>query len=230
MRPGLDMRVKQKDWGNAARSASNLSELELTLGEVSGALSDAERSVTYADRSGDADWSRNARVAHADALHQSGRVSEAESLFREAEQMQAESTPANPLLPGIAGFRYCDLLLAAPSAPRGGWFTRSREEDLSVLAPSRETLDALQEVSARATQTLKWAEQNNVALLDIALDHLTLSRAALYESLLSGSAISHSASPLSAQSSEIEAAVSGLRRAGQAVCDRPMKVDTGNRI
>ena len=48
------MRVKQEDWNEAAISASNLSELELTLGEVAGAVGDAEQSVTYADRSGDA--------------------------------------------------------------------------------------------------------------------------------------------------------------------------------
>ncbi|MFN8000998.1 MAG: hypothetical protein U0X75_08300 [Acidobacteriota bacterium] len=45
-------------------------------------------------------------------------------------------------------------------------------------------------------------------LLDIALDHLTLGRAALYAALLEASAISN---PHPA----IEAAVSGLRRAGQ---------------
>ena len=54
MRAGLEMRIKQEDWKSAAISASNLSELELTLGEVAGAVGDAEQSVTYADRSGDA--------------------------------------------------------------------------------------------------------------------------------------------------------------------------------
>jgi len=34
--------------------ANNLSELELTLGEVVAAVKDAEQSMTYADRSGDA--------------------------------------------------------------------------------------------------------------------------------------------------------------------------------
>ena len=54
MHAALAMRIDQENWIEAAKGANNLSELELTLGGVSGALSDAERSVSYADRSGDA--------------------------------------------------------------------------------------------------------------------------------------------------------------------------------
>ena len=49
-----NQRRGRSQWKNAAVCASNLSELELTLGEVAGAMGDAEQSVTYADRSGDA--------------------------------------------------------------------------------------------------------------------------------------------------------------------------------
>jgi hypothetical protein len=48
-------------------TASNLSELELTLGEVGGAVGDAEQSVTYAGRSGDAFQRESKRTTHADA-------------------------------------------------------------------------------------------------------------------------------------------------------------------
>jgi hypothetical protein len=58
----------------------------------------------------------------------------------------------------------------------------------------------------RAKQSREIARGNDW-LLDVALDCLTLSRAALYESQLSGNNIPD-------QSSEIEAAVSGVRRAG----------------
>jgi len=54
IRAVTEMTARLGEWENAARDDSNLSELELTLGEVSGALSDAERSGTFADRSGDA--------------------------------------------------------------------------------------------------------------------------------------------------------------------------------
>lgn len=101
------------------RSASNLSELELTLGEVAGTVGDAEQSVTYADRSGDAEWRCFSRTTHADALLQAGRRAEAETRFREAEQMQQERQPDYPLLYSQQGFIYCDLLLAAPE--RAAW-------------------------------------------------------------------------------------------------------------
>ena len=96
MRAGMEMRIKQEDWKNAATVASNLSELELTLGEVAGAVGDAEQSVSHADRSGDAFQRMANRTTHADALHQAGRRAEAEARFREAEQMQAERQPALP--------------------------------------------------------------------------------------------------------------------------------------
>ncbi|MGH8575192.1 MAG: hypothetical protein ACREX8_21870, partial [Gammaproteobacteria bacterium] len=98
MRAGLEMGVKQEDWRNVAQGASNLSELELTLGEVAGAVGDAEQSVSHADRSGDAFWKMGACTTHADALHQASRRPEADARFREAERMQAERQPAYPLL------------------------------------------------------------------------------------------------------------------------------------
>jgi hypothetical protein len=61
-RVGLEMRVKQESWNDAAISASNLSQLELSRGEVALAVAAAEQAVTYAERS------RNAfqRVARRD--------------------------------------------------------------------------------------------------------------------------------------------------------------------
>lgn len=53
------------------------------------------------------------------------------------------------------------------------------------------------------TQTLEWVEQVDAPLLTVAVDHLTLGRAALY------------AGDLPTAATQIEAAVSGLRAAGQ---------------
>ncbi len=106
--------VRLGQYDRAAVGTSNLSELELTLGVVAGAVGDAEQSVTYADRSGDAFERMSDRTTHADALHQAGRRAEAETRFREAEQMQAEDQPDYPLLYSARGFKYCDLLLTAP--------------------------------------------------------------------------------------------------------------------
>ena len=102
---------------------------------MAGGVGDAEQSVTYADRSGDA-FTRETNTARlADALHQAGRRAEAEMRFREAEQMQAERQPAYPLLYSLRGFRYCDLLLAAPERAAWGAHAPSR----AVSGPSPET-------------------------------------------------------------------------------------------
>jgi hypothetical protein len=206
--------VRQENWAEGARRASNLSELELTLGEVAAAVKDAEQSVTYADRSGDAFIRMGVRAVHADALHQAGRRAEAEARFREAEQMQTKRQPHYPLLYSLQGFQYCDLLLA--EAERAASKAQGEVKQEASLAKCRA-------VSERAAQTLKWAERNNVALLDIALQHLTLGRAALYAEILESRSHRGESGPpppaaqpgLACAASETDHAVSGLRRAGQ---------------
>ena len=177
--------------------------LELTLGEMAAAVAGAAQSVTHADRSGDAFQQMSKRTTHADALHQAGRWAEAAALFREAERMQAERQPDYPLLYSLGSFRYCDLLLA--DAERAAWRT-------VLPAPAgrkvggEDLVEICRAVSQRAARTLKIAEHNRW-LLDIALDHLSLGRAALYEAVLTAADVRR-AQP------DIEQAVAGLRRAG----------------
>jgi len=220
MRAGLEMRIKQEVWKSAAIIASNLSELELTLGEVAGAVEDAEQSVTYADRSGDAFQPMVARTTHADALHQMGRRGEAEARFREAEQMQAERQSDYPLLYSIQGVQYCDLLLAEAEREAGKGEGELKNEEWLALCRA---------VAERATQTLKWAERNDISLLDIAFDHLTIARAVFYAAILESrigqrESVQTSSPPstpkagqrgFSSAARELDHAVSGLRRAGQ---------------
>jgi tetratricopeptide (TPR) repeat protein len=210
MRAGLAMHVKAERWLNAAIPANNLSQLELTLGEVAGAVGDAEQSVIYADRSGDARELLGDITAHADALHQAGRRAEAETRFREAEQMQKDEQPNYPLLYSVTGFRYCELLLAAPE--RAAW-----QQILSLNSQPSTINSAVSDcraVSQRAAQTLDWSVNIfNFGILSIALEHLTLGRAALYEAILKNSDLRLLTSDLS----HIDAAVDGLRRAGQQV-------------
>jgi tetratricopeptide (TPR) repeat protein len=221
----------------AAIRASNLSELELTLGELAGAVEDAEQSVTYADRSRNAGMRLIMRATHADALHQAGRRAESERRLREAEQIQAECQPDYPLLYSLRGFQYCDLLLAA--SERAAWqlvvagvwdpgrleFRKLQALSLSA-APT--TLDGntdhsktgvadpgynetCRAVYERATKTLKYYQHGNWAsVLEIALDHLTLVRAALYAAILKGSEFRLTTS----NPSHIAPAVAALRRAG----------------
>jgi tetratricopeptide (TPR) repeat protein len=152
MKACLELGVKQKDWKASAMRASNLSELKLTLGEVTEAVEYGRQSVDFADRSGDAFLQMCFRVTLADALHQAGELQEAEKLFREAEVKQKENQSEYPFLYALQGYRYCDLLLG-----KGG--------------------GAYQEVLERAEKTLGWAKQQGGLLLTEALENLSLGRA-----------------------------------------------------
>lgn len=203
MRAGLEMQVRQKDWENAAASASNLSELALTLGRLPDAVADTRQAMAHADQSGDAFQRMTKRITAADALHQGGQRMEAGSLFAEAERMQQERQPAFDLLYSLAGFRYCDWLLAP--AEQAAW----RKVLNQPMSNAEYGISAgLAEVERRAETTLAWVTPENW-LLDIALDHLTLARVGLIQAIL--------ASPLPQPAlalPHVDAAVNGLRAAG----------------
>ena len=157
MRASEAMSVKQENWLEAAKNASNLSELQLTLGEVEAAIASAERSVNHADRSEDLFQRMGKRTTHADALHQYGEQDAALKLFQEAEELQKQEQPQYPQLYSMQGFHYCDLLL---------------------------TMGESSQVLERAKYALTISERNQW-LLDIALDHLSLGRAHLQQQQLS---------------------------------------------
>ncbi|MBI1918484.1 MAG: ATP-binding protein, partial [Planctomycetes bacterium] len=79
-----------EDWENAAVYCSNLSQLELTLGELTEAVADGDQSVIFADRSMVAFQRMSKRTTYSNALHQAGRREEGLRAFREAENLQAE--------------------------------------------------------------------------------------------------------------------------------------------
>ena len=157
MQAGEDMSAEQEDWKGAAVDASNLSQLQLTLGEVAAAVASAERSVDHADRSEDLFLRMAFRTTHANALHQYGEQNAALELFQEAEELQKQLQPQYPQLYSLPGFQYCDLLLA---------------------------LGQIQQVLERAQQTLAWVKQAGAPLLTIALNHLSLGRAHLQQQRL----------------------------------------------
>jgi len=114
--------------------------------------------VEYADKSVDASHKMIASTTCAAALHQAGKIEEAEKLFIEAEGLQKEGQPEYPRLYSVRGFKYCDLIL--------------EKRDYK-------------EVLKRAEETLEWAEKY-LALLDIALGNLSFGRAHLYKTLKEG--------------------------------------------
>jgi hypothetical protein len=197
MRTGLASSITQSDWAQAPIVASNLSELSLTLGDVSSAVRQGEQSVELADHSGDAFERMADRTTLAAALHASERMNDergrmkteddasfilppssfASAAFREAEAMQQERQPQYPLLYSTGGYQYCELLLEqlAIRIPR---FAKTPPAALAELQSEIESLRNRAETNLR--------EQSNLGLLDIGLDHLTLGRTWLLESQLRG--------------------------------------------
>jgi hypothetical protein len=199
MRVSMEMDFQRDEWKGAAISASTLSELELTLGAVKAAGAAAEQSVTFADRSGDAFWQIASRATLADARHQTGEEEAALALFRQAERLQVEYQPKYPLLYSLSSFRYSHLLLARAERAAGS--------GRDIRAPSRE--EECAEVERRALKMFEWRAPSD-SLLDIALDHLILGRARLYQAILDRGAWRG----LVDAGGEIEKAVAGLRAAG----------------
>jgi hypothetical protein len=214
MRAGLGVSVREQNWKSAAIRASNLSELDLTLGEVAGAVGDAEQSVTYADRGREAFERLARRATHANALHQAGRRAEAETRFREAEQMLKKCEPIYLLLYSTLGFQYCDLLLAAPEC--AAWQRMQRSEVRGQRSEVSELVEMCRAVYERAAQTLKEGEgYPGTPLLDFALDYLSLGRVALYEAVLAAGGLPFNFKNLEIKTS-IDAAVDALRRSGHS--------------
>jgi len=207
MRVSGEMDVKREQWQGAAISYGNLSELELTLGELAAAEQDAERSAAFADKV-PSDWQTFiiTRTTLASARHQLSARANALALFNEAEAMQVQQQPYYPLLYSIRGFQYCDLLLGdAERMARATSFAPSLAA--TNKAEFARPLDALREVEQRAAQAFKIAQEGGLSLLTHALDQLTLGRVALYRAILARSSFEPARELLTA-------AVDGLRASG----------------
>jgi tetratricopeptide (TPR) repeat protein len=248
MRAGMEKYAKLGRWLGAATAASNLSELELTLGKITSGLANAAQSVTYADLTGDLFSRKTKRAGLGDALHQAGRRDEAAMHFREAEEIHAKIDFA-PFLYSVSGFKYCDLLLAAPEraawqivlgrAPAARAFSGALPEkipgepralessvprdqiawsaDWSTRGPVPPLIESCRAVFARGATNLKIMLNYDGNLLDIALSHLTLGRAALYEVILMNAEGGTPDAELEKAKIELDAAVSGFRGAGQQI-------------
>jgi tetratricopeptide (TPR) repeat protein len=178
-----------KQWSNAARATSNLSDVELISGEITAAVASAERSISHADLAGDQFEMITAREILANALHFFGKKDEAMLLFRETERRQKRMQPQYPLLYSLGGYYYCDLLITKIN------FAAAHDH---------------------AKKTLKWGGHLYSAL-SRALDHLTLGRTHLSFALEgAGKAlpISRITTDVFAARTEIELAVEDLRLSG----------------
>lgn len=211
MQAGLEARIAQESWKDAAISANNLSELTLTLGDVPRAVAFGEQGVELADRSGDAFYRIGVRTTWADAQHQAGRWEESAAAFREAEALQVERQPAYPRLYSLAGFRYCELLLGQAEPETGAGL-----DGLAKLGSRTEEAERARQVCWEVQDRANHAQAIALAsrwLLDIALGHLTLGRSSLYPALIAFP--NDRAAGFAVAADHLNQAVDGLRRAAR---------------
>ncbi|WP_338844754.1 metallophosphoesterase [Massilia sp. W12] len=182
MEANLAMRVQQKNWQNAARTASNLSQTQALLGHLPTALASARQALDYAEQSQDAFMKMANRSNLAWHSFLSGDSASAVRLMQEAERLQVEMQPAYPLLYSLQGFQYCEILLAQQSSAA--------------------------EVAKCAHQSLAWAQENGY-LLDQGLDQHTLAKCQL---LLARAAQPDAAASLQAALTHSQAALCLIRQ------------------
>ena len=233
----IKLDVNAGEYYAAAISCCTLGDVHLALGNLADSTAAAKWAVNYADLCGADPTIHSYRNSNAflqcsasrprlaNALHQSGYRDMAEDLFRKSEQWQATEQPEYPLLYGDVGCMYCDFMLAPAEClawrrvleaiqfrTRDGVHmqttTPSLATDAAPWANDDVTLhiQTCRNVARRVEQVCEWREADD-GLFNIALEHLTQVRAALFEALLSA----RSPAPLH---SEMEPVMDELRRAG----------------
>lgn len=153
LQASLESRGQQKDDKNAFVSCINLSQLCLNMGTLTQSLAYAQQAVELADKIAGEFQRMVGKATLADTLYHAGRLSEAESIFHEAEAIWKGAGYVPPLLYSLPGFAFCSLLLH-----QGKY----------------------REVQIHATQTLESGIQAG-DLLSMALDNLSLGKANLLQ-------------------------------------------------
>lgn len=133
----------------------NAASAASNLSELRLTIGQIAQAIVAGQQSGDIFWRMTSYATLTDAFHHAGELAESHALFVEAEKMQQKYQPEYDRLYSFPGFQYCDVLLDG-----GRWL----------------------KVCDRAKKTLKWAREY-LGLLPIALDKLSLGRAALQEAL-----------------------------------------------
>jgi tetratricopeptide (TPR) repeat protein len=175
MLAGLKRLIKEENWKGAAINTYNLNELRLAMGDIADAVTLAKVGIEYADRTGEERERMISRANLANALLHSGNLQAAKTLFEEAETIQAKYQPSCPKLFAVWGYYYCDLLF---------YFER---------------IETIQE---RAHYSLS-LEATHTDLLSVALDNLSLGRAAFGQGQHADALV------------QFNQAVEGLRQSGQ---------------
>lgn len=165
------------DLAGAARSAGNLSETHVLLGQMGDALLIAEQAVMLAEQSNE-HIEKRARYANLGyVLHFIDEPDVSEPAFRKAERVHIAEGVSSQWLHFTEGFWFCELLLS--KVEKRVW-SHSVLETKDGLQPF---FAATQSVRERAESALSISKSNSI-LFCIGLDHYTLGRAYLIDAAI----------------------------------------------
>jgi hypothetical protein len=201
----LEMYLRFKDWREAAIIASNLGELNLTLGYMSSAVLFGKQSVNLADSSGDSFWRIVTRTTLADALYQLGAWEESAKICCEADALQVNQQPYYPRLSGLRYYQFCDQLRSFEKLETGALYGFPIDAEVT-----RRLREACVKVRDLAEQMLKSPIAATQDILSVALESLSLGRAHWGLAMTSHGVEAEAAFGQAAKS--LEYAVEGLRR------------------
>ncbi len=102
---------QEEDWKSAARSAAELCNVGLLMGEWQAIVSLVQRAEAWLRRQEDPLTRLYLHSRLAVARHRFGQLAESQRLFQEAEQWQGERQTRYQWLIGLPGSSYCELLL-----------------------------------------------------------------------------------------------------------------------
>jgi len=188
----LNLVVKNKQYEHAAKSASNLSQLSLSIGQVDEAVEAGKQAVHYADLSEDENWQFVFRTTLADALYHRASTASIERI-RSGSESKTENKTKSKTESENANDAKILPIASNPDWQRALELFKDAEQRQKQLQPAFQYLYSLQgfrycqlllslgqveEVIKRASQTLEWANQY-LGLLARALDQLSLGKANL---------------------------------------------------
>lgn len=108
---GLERHKKLSSWEYAASTAGHTCSLCLVMGQIKEAVVYAREGVDFANLSEVSEQQVHRRATLGYALHQAGSFSDAERMFRDAEDFGRRVGSGSLGLDLIYGFRFCELLI-----------------------------------------------------------------------------------------------------------------------
>lgn len=110
-RADLKISEKLENWKNAAKTARNMVDLLLPLGQLTEAKQAAQQAIEFAERTDDQFEQMDSNSKLATVLHRQGDLAAALKQFELTEKIQCEWQPNYPKLYSLPGSQYCALLL-----------------------------------------------------------------------------------------------------------------------